>query len=74
MVDALCALAVHHKIYFLWRPYVRDAKDDFILELAVVAGCDYIVTHNTQNFAGVERFGIRTIDPKGFLQQIGVIP
>ena len=44
LVDALCALATHHKIYFLWRPYLRDRKDEMVLELAVAAQCDYIIT------------------------------
>jgi putative PIN family toxin of toxin-antitoxin system len=73
LVDALCALAHHHKIYFLWRPYLRDAKDELILELAVAAQCDYIITHNQKDFVGTERFGIEALDPKTFLQEIGEI-
>ncbi len=30
VVDALCALAIPHKIYFLWRPYLRDRKDELV--------------------------------------------
>jgi len=71
LVDALCALAHHHKIHYLWRPYLRDAKDEMILELAVAAQCDGIVTYNKQDFAGVEQFGLRVLDPKTFLQEIG---
>jgi predicted nucleic acid-binding protein len=71
VVDALCAVSVHHKIYFLWRPYLRDAKDEHILELAVAAGCDYIITFNKSDFAGSERFGITVLDPKSFLQSLG---
>ena len=63
LVDALCALAHYHKIYFLWRPYLRDAKDELILDLAVTAQCDYIVTHNQKDFVGTEKFGIRVLDP-----------
>jgi putative PIN family toxin of toxin-antitoxin system len=44
IVDALCALATPHEIYFLWRPYLHDRKDELILELAVAAHCDYIIT------------------------------
>jgi putative PIN family toxin of toxin-antitoxin system len=71
LVDALCALAHHHNIYFLWRPYLRDAKDELILELAVAAQCDCIVTYNKRDFVGVDKFGIRVLDPKTFLQTIG---
>jgi putative PIN family toxin of toxin-antitoxin system len=71
LVDALCALAHHQEIYYLWRPYLRDAGDELVLELAVAAGCDYIVTYNKSDFAGTERFGIDVIDPKTLLERIG---
>jgi putative PIN family toxin of toxin-antitoxin system len=72
-IDSLCALAGHHKIHFLWRPFLRDEDDAFVLELAVAARCNYIVTYNVKDFGGVEQFGIRAISPKTFLQMIGVI-
>jgi len=28
----LCALGHHHEIHFLWRPYLRDPKDELVLE------------------------------------------
>ena len=74
VVEALCALAVPHRIYFLWRPYLHDAGDEHVLELAVAARCDYIVTFNRRDFAGAERFGLGVIDPKLSLQEIGVAP
>ena len=74
LIDFHCAVATHHPIFFLWRPFLRDPKDDMILELAVKAGCEFIVTYNTRDFAGVEQFGIRTIEPGAFLQHIGALP
>jgi putative PIN family toxin of toxin-antitoxin system len=71
LVDALCALSHHHKIHFLWRPYLRDAKDELILELAVAAQCNYIITYNQKDFVGAEKFGIQVLDPKTFLGEIG---
>lgn len=74
LVDAMCALSKQHKkIYFRWRPYLPDEKDDFILELAVTARCDYLITFNQKDFVGVERFGLQVVDPKTFLQIIGAI-
>jgi len=32
------------EIHFLWRPFLPDADDDMLLELAFAAGCRYIVT------------------------------
>ncbi len=45
-----------------------------ILELAVTAECDFIVTYNQSDFVGVEQFGLITMTPKEFLQKIGVLP
>ena len=73
LVDALCALSVAHEIYYLWRPYLRDPGDECILELAVAAGCDYIITFNQRDFAGVEQFGIQRKTPGEFLKVIGEI-
>lgn len=44
LIDAICAFAKQQKIYFLWRPYLRDKKDEMVLELAVAARCGYIIT------------------------------
>lgn len=74
LIDFHCAVATHHPIFFLWRPFLRDPKDDMILELAVKAGCEFIVTYNGRDFVGVEQFGIRTIEPGAFLQHIGALP
>ena len=74
LVDYLCSVAVHRKIHFLWRPYLRDLDDDFILELAVEAQCDAIVTYNKRDFEGIERFGLRAITPREFLEETGELP
>lgn len=71
LVDAICALSTPHEIYYLWRPYLRDLGDEFVLDLAVTAGCGYIVTFNQRHFAGVERFGIQVLTPGEFLKVIG---
>ncbi len=55
------------KIFFLWRPFLRDPNDDMVLEVAAEAQCQYIVTFNTRDFAGVEKFGLQTLTPGQFL-------
>ncbi len=72
-INSLCALAQHHEIYFLWRPFLSDANDELILELAVSAQCDYIVTHNLSDFKDIDKFGIKAITPREFLQIIGEV-
>lgn len=73
LVDYLCAASHHHQIYFLWRPQLRDPGDELVLELAVAAKSDYIVTYNKKDFVGVDKFGIVVVTPKEFLQEIGEI-
>ena len=60
----------HQKIYFLWRPYLSDPKDDHLLELAVASGAGLIITHNTKDFKGVERFNVKTITPPQLLEEL----
>lgn len=74
VLDYHCQIARLHRIFFLWRPYLRDQKDDMVLELAVRAGCDYIVTFNKRHFRGCERFGIQAVNPGEFLNSLGVMP
>jgi|ERR1051325_24042 putative PIN family toxin of toxin-antitoxin system len=70
LVDYMCEIGMWQEIFFLWRPYLRDPSDDLILELAVAAGCDAIVTHNTRDFVGIERFGINVLTPAAFLLRL----
>jgi len=74
LIDFHCTVATRHQIFFLWRPYLPDPDDDMILELAVKARCDSIVTYNTHDFVSVERFALRALTPGAFLQQIGALP
>ena len=71
VVDYICKVANHHKVYYLWRPFLRDPKDDMVLELAVSGGCEIIVTYNVKDFEGVEAFGLEVMTAKEFLEQIG---
>jgi len=74
ILDFICAQANLREIFYLWRPTLPDPKDDFILELAVESRCAFILTYNVRDFAGVEKFGVRAITPREFLQLLGDIP
>jgi putative PIN family toxin of toxin-antitoxin system len=67
VVDFLCRQAHHRRIFYLWRPFLRDPNDDMVLEVAVEAQCQFIVTFNTRDFAGIEQFGLQTLTPAQFL-------
>ncbi|MDP2107850.1 MAG: putative toxin-antitoxin system toxin component, PIN family [Rhodocyclaceae bacterium] len=66
VIDFVCARSVHHKIFYLWRPVLKDASDDFLLELAVKANA-MIVTWNICDFKRAAAFGIAAITPRDFL-------
>lgn len=73
ILNRICFYADLREIFFLWRPHLPDPNDDMVLEVAIEAGCDTIVTYNIKDFVGVEQFGISCLTPQAFLQQIGVI-
>ncbi len=74
ILDYVCSVANRRKVYYLWRPFLSDPKDDMVLELAVSAGCDIIVTYNKEDFKGVEQFGIRVLTAQELLREIGELP
>lgn len=70
ILNFICAAANLRAIFYLWRPALRDPKDDFILELAVESGCDFIITYNVRDFAGAEKFGIEVVTPQQFFERL----
>ncbi len=70
VLDNLCTFSRFQKVYFLWRPYLPDAKDDLVLELAVAAKVKTIVTHNLKDFVGIDKFGVEAIVPKTLLERL----
>ena len=65
-----CKISSHQKIFYLWRPWLKDPKDDMVLELAVASKSQSIVTYNLKDFSNIQQFGIEAITPKNFLQKI----
>ncbi len=74
LIDFYCSVGVQNEIFFLWRPLLRDPKDEMVLELAVKAGCESIITYNIRDFAGAEQFGLNLLEPSEFLRLIGELP
>ncbi len=67
----ICRIAHRQQIFFLWRPWLGDPKDDMVLEAAIASQSQYIVTHNLRDFGGVEKhFGITPATPGKFLNII----
>ncbi len=70
ILDYLCSVSVRQTVFYLWRPFLRDPKDDMVLELAVASGARFVVTHNPKHFDGIERFGIETASPAKLLKRL----
>ena len=50
LLAALVIRAEEVTVRYLWRPNLRDEKDNFLLEIAVAAQPCTIVTHNVRDF------------------------
>lgn len=71
-IDDICAISWKQEIYYLWRPFLSDPKDDMVLETAFNGGVDYIITHNIRDFKNVsETFAISPITPNEFFKREG---
>lgn len=73
VIDFLCLHAQAHRIFYLWRPVLKDPDDDFLLELAVKANAD-IVTWNMADFKRAEQFNIKVLSPRDFLKLLENCP
>ncbi len=69
-LDNVCRLGSIQKIHYLWRPFLPDPQDDHVLELAVASQVNNIITFNSKDFKGVEKFGVKIISPKQLLEDI----
>ena len=70
VVDFLCRVGHRQDIHFLWRPSLSDPQDEFVLELAVAANCEAIITHNVRDFVGAKKFKPQVLTPSAFLARI----
>lgn len=69
-IDYLCAVGIKTKIFYLWRPYLKDQFDDHVLELAISAGAERVITYNKRDFLRAEDLGIKIQTPKEFLAEM----
>ncbi len=71
IIDVLATLVERVNMSYRWRPQLRDADDEILLEAAVNAGCVPIVTFNRRDFVvGAKRFGIEILLPKEVLERL----
>lgn len=72
-LDYICKQSLQSPIYYLWRPILKDPKDDMVLEIAVASAADFIITYNIKDFLLVKDFGIELASPRDILVVTGVI-
>ena len=49
-IDEIIQYSQTQNIYFLWRPWLKDKKDDMILELAIASQAKYIACIQPERF------------------------
>ena len=58
-IDVLVSIAEWVRIDYRWRPQTRDPADEMVLEAAINAKADAIVTFNRRDFGKApDKFGI----------------
>jgi len=70
ILNYLAEVAQHHEVFYLWRPMLKDPKDEMVLEAAVVSQCRVLVTHNIRDFRGSETLGVNVLTPGEFLTRL----
>jgi len=71
LLAELAALVEPVEVHFLWRPQVRDPKDEMVLEAAINGRADVLVTYNVADFAAAgERFGMEILRPAELLKRV----
>ena len=69
LLAELAALIVPVQIRYIWRPQLRDADDEMVLEAAINGRVKAIVTHNSRDFEQMApRFGILVLSPAALLR------
>lgn len=71
VLDALISAAIQSPSFFTWRPQLRDANDELVLDAAVNGGATHLVSFNIRDFGDAPaRFGIRCLRPADMLKLI----
>lgn len=72
LLNAFLSCCRWTKIYYLWRPNLKDESDNHLIELAVAGGAQYIVTKNSRDLTHSElNFPtIKIVTPQKLLKEI----
>lgn len=72
LLDIFLSVSDWIRIYYGWRPNLRDEGDNHLVELAVAGGARYIVTRNLRDVARMELSfpGLCVISPEALLKEM----
>ncbi len=72
LLDIFLSSSVWTRIYYAWRPNLRDEGDNHLIELAIAGAVEFIVTRNLRDLAHSElRYAhLSILSPEQFLQEI----
>lgn len=72
LLDIFVATCCWTRIYYGWRPNLRDEGDNHLVELAVAGGAEYIVTRNLRDVARMELLfpGLKAVFPETILKEL----
>jgi putative PIN family toxin of toxin-antitoxin system len=72
LLDIFLATCRWTRIYYGWRPNLRDEGDNHLVELAIAGGAKYIVTRNLRDVAKMELLfpSLKVVFPETLLKEI----
>ena len=68
ILDMICQRSHEQRIFFNWRPFLSDPDDDMLVELAIAAQAQIIVTSNLRDLEPAKALGIRVLELGQFLR------
>lgn len=69
LFQAFLSVCTYNEIFYLWRPNLKDADDNFLVELAVASNSAFIITENIQDLKSNElHFDFKSVTVKEFLK------
>jgi predicted nucleic acid-binding protein len=74
VIDGLAVAMEPTPILLRIRPMSQDSADDLVIEAALNAGVEAIVTYNPRDFRPAESLGIRVISPALVLSELRSSP
>ena len=68
-LNALAGIVIPVQSHYLWRPQLRDPKDEMVLEAAINGQASHLVTLNVRDFTpAANHWNIELIHPSSFLR------